>query len=360
MAGDRGRTAKTNPGGSCQNCGAILIDEYCHVCGQAAKEPRRAVTGLVQDVFVDTLAIDGKLARTIGLLLWKPGALARCYLDGKRVSYSPPFRLYLFASVFFFFGLFWATDAGVGVFTSNLSIDEAALADLSDEERAEVQKDLRKAREEAAQISPQAAKVLEEAEKSVAEGGETSGQEGTLPDGAGSEDGTQPDDNASLKDMDWIDVDYEGPDWLEPYAKRIFEAAQRVRDDPRLFVAEIRQNVPRVLLLAPFVYGLVLLLLYIYRRRFFVYDHFVVSLYMHAALYAYLLIALILSLIPVVRNFWFAPLLWGWLQPFLVFRQAYGSNWFSAWFKWLISFVICLAAFLLILTLGLTYSLYKS
>ena len=384
------KPGKSNAFGICQNCGATLKGEYCHVCGQAAKEPRRAVIGLVQDVFVDTLAIDGKLARTLGLLLWKPGALAKRYLDGKRVSYSPPFRLYLFASVFFFFGLFWATAAQVGAFRTTLADTTEALAELPPEERAELEEGLRQAQTEYGVMSPEFAEQLALLDERVAAANEKLDQDavGLAQDGAGTESGddiapeetssgeetsdaetagadtavaeTPEEQRQSFEDMVWSDVGYDGPAWGEPYAKRIFEAAQDVRKDPRLFVAEIRQNVPRVLLLAPVVYGVILLLLYVYRRKYYVYDHFVVSLYMHAALYAYLLIALLISVIPGVRDMWFVPLIWGWLQPFLVFRQAYGSNWISAWLKWVLSMSIYVVAFAAIITLGLSYSLYKS
>lgn len=362
---------KSNDLGICQNCGATLTGDYCHDCGQAAREPRRAVIGLVQDVFVDTLAIDGKLARTLGLLLWKPGALARRYLDGKRVSYSPPFRLYLFASVFFFFGVFWATEAQVGAFRADLDRATELLAELTPEERAEVEEGLRQAQKVYGAKSPEFAAALAELEKRVAaendrldgDAADASPDEETSEQGdaeSAESDLEAPESEAATEDVSWADANYNGPAWLEPHAQRIFEAMQRVRTDPRLFVAEIRQNVPRVLLLAPVVYGLILLLLYVYRRIYFVYDHFVVSLYMHAAFYAYLQIALLMSLIPVLRGFWFVPLLWGWLQPFLVFRQAYGSNWVSAWLKWVLSMSLYAAAFVVIITLGLSYSLYKS
>ena len=353
-------TRKVNQDGICQNCGATLTGDYCHVCGQAAKEPRRAVIGLVQDVFVDTLAIDGKLARTLGLLLWRPGRLARRYLEGKRVSYSPPFRIYLFASVFFFFALFWATDAQVGAFRVNVGDTDAALEQLSPEERAEVEESLREAREMFGETSPEVDEILARVEAAAAEE-EDAATEGNAED-AGESDGeaAATDESVPFKDREWVDVNFDGPDWFEPHAKRIFEAAQRVSEDPRLFIAETRQNVPRVLLLAPVAYGVVLLLLYIYRRKYFVYDHFVVSLYMHAALYAYLLLALVLSAIPVLRTIWFVPLVIGWFQPFLVFRQAYGSGWISSWLKWFVSITIYLAAFASIIGLGLSYSLYQS
>lgn len=322
----------------CQNDGTKLVGDYCHTCGQRADEPRRAVIGLVQDFFVDTLAIDGKLARTLALLLTRPGVLARRYLDGQRVRYSPPFRLYLFASVFFFLTAFWM--AGLDkvnleeIRTADLNVDEAKLAELE-----ETDPDL------AAQLREMRARV--QAERAAAEERDAEDAEA--------------DDSVSFQDMKWEDLDYSGPAWLEARLKRMLEAAQRVVEDPRLFISESRQNLPRTLLLAPLLYALLLLLLYVYRRKFYVYDHFVVSLYMHAALYAYLLLSLLLSKVPGfgVLLLW-VPLVWGWWQPVAVLRQAYGSGWVSVVIKWAISMIIYLAGVILIVTLGLTYSLYQS
>lgn len=299
---------------TCQNDGTALVGDYCHTCGQRADEPRRVVIGLVQDFLVDTLAIDGKLARTIFLLLIRPGRLARRYLDGQRVRYSPPFRLYLFTSVFFFFALFWSFDfkPGEGAAPTN----EDALAALEEVDPAA------------------AADVREEIEKTG--------------------------EQKSFKESSWEDADYNGPAWLEPYVRQMYEAGQQVVDDPRLFVAEVKENLPRAMLLAPVAYAFILLLLYIYRRKFFVYDHFVISLYMHAALYAYLLLALLISKLPMVGWLAAVPLAWGAVQPLVVFRQAYGSNWLSVVLKWLISASVYWALLSLIITFGVSYSLYQS
>lgn len=321
----------------CQNDGTKLVGDYCHTCGQRGDEPRRAVIGLVQDFFVDTLAIDGKLARTLALLLTRPGVLARRYLDGQRVRYSPPFRLYLFASVFFFLTAFWM--AGLDkvdleqIRNANLNVDDATLAELeqTDPELAEQIKEMRE--------RIQAERTAEE---------ERNGANVT-------------EDSVSFADLKWEDLEYNGPEWLEARLKHMLEAAQRVVEDPRLFISESRQNLPRTLLLAPLLYAFLLLLLYIYRRKFYVYDHFVVSLYMHAALYAYLLLSLFLSRIPGfgVLLLW-VPLIWGWWQPAAVLRQAYGSGWVSVVLKWAISIAIYFTGVVLIVTLGLTYSLYQS
>ncbi|WP_395076792.1 DUF3667 domain-containing protein [Hyphococcus sp.] len=321
----------------CKNCGAALTGAYCHQCGQRADEPRRVVIGLVQDFLVDTMAIDGKLARSIGLLLWRPGRLAQRYLEGKRVYYSPPFRLYLFASVFFF--LFAFSLVG----TPNLNgdafqVDGAGKVTLNDGVIEDVEK-----------VDPEAASELRTLNETLEE------------EAASVEEQDEKKESVPYSERKWNEEEYTGPAWLEPHLKRMLEASQRAVEDPRLFFAQSKENLPRVMLLAPVVYALILMLLYVYRRKFYVYDHFVVSLYMHAALYAYLLMAMLLSRIPVVGALLAAvPLIWGWLQPFAVFRQAYGSNWVSVTLKWLVSVTIYFALLTLIITLGFSVSLYQS
>lgn len=319
----------------CQNDGTKLVGDYCHTCGQRADEPRRVVIGLVQDFLVDTLAIDGKLARTIWLLLSKPGRLARLYLDGKRVSYSPPFRLYLFASVFFFLTAF--AMAGLDKLKPSDAVGISSADHVSEETLAELEAVNAEAAARAREAIEDAKSSDDESQSADEEGGES-----------------------RFKDQDWDEMNYSGPAWLEPIAEKMYFAIQQSVDDPRLLFAEVRQNLPRTLLLAPVVYALLLLLLYCYRREYYVYDHFVVSLYMHAALYAYLLLAMIISIVPFIGALAFVPLAWGWLQPFLVFRHAYGSGWISAFLKWSISITIYFVLLTMIITFGLTYSLYQS
>ncbi len=328
----RHKKKKTQEHLECQNDGTVLVGDFCYTCGQRADEPRRAVIGLVQDVFVDTLAIDGKLARTILLLLTRPGVLARRYLDGKRMSYSPPFRLYLFMSVFFFIAVFGLI---------NFDDIDIAPADLKDELAEEL----------ASQDTASRAETLETLEHL-----------GIIDVTPGEEEG---EDSIAVNSIPfaerkWDGVDADMPAWLEPYAEQLFYAAQRVTEDPRLFISESRQNLPRMLLLAPVLYALTLILFYIYRRKFYVYDHIVTSLYMHAALYAYLLLAIIMSFIPVLKEVLFIPIVWGMLQPVLSLRQVYGSKWISAIPKSILMSLIYIAGLVMFVTLGLTYSLYQS
>ena len=330
----------------CSNCGNSLRGKHCHECGQRANEPRRAVIGLVQDFFVETLWLDGRLLRSIGMLLWRPGRLARHYLDGKRVRYTPPFRMYLFASVFFFFLTFLLIGSASQTVIGD---DPTSLQDFmrgfeegirnGDTDGEPVPPDVAEASlDESSQAAdPAAPPMTEERAMEVAE--------------------TEID---SWFDQTWEEMNYTGPDWFEPHARRLHYAANRVVDEPRLYLNSLQNNLPRVLLLAPLFYAALLALFYIYRRKFLFYDHLVVSLYMHAALYAYLLIALILSMIPVLG--WLVPflLVWPALQPYAVLRQAYGSNWFSVVAKgFLITSIYNFVVFILVL-LGVSYALYQS
>ena len=296
----------------CANCGATLQGEYCHVCGQRGKEPRRVVIGLVQDVIVETLSVDSKLARTIWTLFRAPGRLAKAYISGQRVRYSPPFRLYLFTSVLFFVAAFWAL-------TSQLGLDTPP------------------------EDTPTPA-VEREAEPSSEVSDETVLPEETAPENW--------DVNRGIA---------AGTDWAEAIEGRLEGAWQRLQDDPRLFVAQARDNVPRVLLLAPLVYAFHLVILYIYRRKILLYDHLIVSLYMHAALYAYLLLILGLIQIPAAGG-WLAGLvgIWGVLQPYAVLRQAYGSNWFSVVLKGTVIHIGYFVMFVILITAGLGVALYNS
>ncbi|GAB2946991.1 hypothetical protein GCM10027048_10010 [Hymenobacter coalescens] len=52
---------------------------------------------------------DGKVFRTARLLLLRPGRLTRKFLEGHRVDFVPPIRLYVFVSFVFFLVLAWAS-----------------------------------------------------------------------------------------------------------------------------------------------------------------------------------------------------------------------------------------------------------
>src|SRR6266480_5184336 len=93
----------------CENCGAQLHGHWCAQCGQPAIDYRRSFRYVIVDLLDEFLNWDSKFFRTIGLLLVRPWKLTNAFLAGHRVRYVHPLRLYLLASILFFFAVnYWA------------------------------------------------------------------------------------------------------------------------------------------------------------------------------------------------------------------------------------------------------------
>src|SRR5947199_9728170 len=89
----------------CENCGAELQGHWCAQCGQPAIEYRRSFRHVVADLLNEFLNWDSKFFTTLALLILKPWRLTNEFLAGKRVRYVNPLRLYLLASILFFFAV---------------------------------------------------------------------------------------------------------------------------------------------------------------------------------------------------------------------------------------------------------------
>src|SRR5260370_42702072 len=93
----------------CENCGTLLTGHWCAKCGQPAVDYRRSFRYIVVDLLDEFLNWDAKFFRTLGLLLVRSWKLTNEFLAGHRVRYVHPLRLYLLASILFFFGVnYWA------------------------------------------------------------------------------------------------------------------------------------------------------------------------------------------------------------------------------------------------------------
>jgi len=91
----------------CPNCGYTLeaTNNYCPNCGQENHDLNVPVKHLIAEFFEGTLHFDTKVWHTLKLLILKPGLLTEKFNIGQRASYVPPFRLYVFVSLVFFFVL---------------------------------------------------------------------------------------------------------------------------------------------------------------------------------------------------------------------------------------------------------------
>src|SRR6266581_6636241 len=127
------RKTQAPPFTHCENCGASLSGRFCWQCGQAAIDYRRSFRHVIVDVLDSFLNWDSKFFATIGLLIVKPWRLTNELLAGKRVRYLHPLRLYLLASILFFFAVNYGARG--------LRVDPSK---LGPKDRAEIEADLKK------------------------------------------------------------------------------------------------------------------------------------------------------------------------------------------------------------------------
>jgi hypothetical protein len=79
--------------------------EFCPACGQSVKVISRPWRDAVGELVTELFDFDGRMLRSLRLLLTRPGFLAYEYINDRRLSYTSPVRMYLVISLVFFFVL---------------------------------------------------------------------------------------------------------------------------------------------------------------------------------------------------------------------------------------------------------------
>ena len=328
------------PGRPCPNCGTPAESgPFCADCGQRQSEFRQPVHVLARDLLAEYFGFEGKLWRT-GVALLRPGFLTAEYLDGRQRRYARPLRLYLTASLVFFFTV-TMLDPG----------ERLRRQILGDEDPAEqtVQEALGRAEADIEKATARRARLAELAAAGVT----------ALPDSLG--DG---EDEFVLK-IGGRQVHSETLDQLKQIETR--EDAARVI--PGLVQAAIAR-VPNAMFLVLPVFAFLLKLLYVRRRRYYG-EHLVFAFHVHAFWFCcftlVVLLGALLGAVPgfdVVREEGAAGGTLGWAGPaadvlslltmvglpvytVLAMRRVYGQGWgktlAKAWaLGWAYGFVLIL------------------
>ncbi|WP_412067300.1 DUF3667 domain-containing protein [Rubrivirga sp. IMCC43871] len=97
------RRAPRSGSATCHNCAAPLSGPYCAVCGQRDQPLRIPLHRFLAQSLVEFFGVDGRVWRTLFALVFKPGTLTRDFLAGRRKRYLRPLRIYLSATLLFFF-----------------------------------------------------------------------------------------------------------------------------------------------------------------------------------------------------------------------------------------------------------------
>jgi len=103
----KGRFELRFRGVKCLNCGHPLDinDKYCPNCSQANSTKKLTLKVFFDEFFSSLINYDSKLLKTLSALLLRPGRITKDYINGKRVTYTNPFR-FLLSLAFFYFLMF--------------------------------------------------------------------------------------------------------------------------------------------------------------------------------------------------------------------------------------------------------------
>jgi hypothetical protein len=331
----RRKDRQTPPLTHCENCGAQLTGHYCAKCGQPAVDYRRSFRHVIVDLLDEFLNWDSKFLATIGLLIAKPWRLTNEFLAGKRVRYVHPLRLYLLASILFFFAVnYWARA---------LHVDPSQ---LGPKDRAEIEAEL-KDEDLPPAVRARLETMLHEPSPSPSPTAETP-QSGIV---AGPKDRPFVLFDAGTKPKTPMER------WFEERAKEKFgEHGTRFG----LFIKTLVSNLPYMMLACIPLFAFVLKILYL-RRRIYYIDHLVYALHIHT--FAYLaLMLIILATIGLNRATpgplagWTIALLWCAfaVQIFLSIRRVYRQGWFMSVLK----FFFGGFAYLMVLSVALAVTFF--
>jgi uncharacterized protein DUF3667 len=124
---------------SCSNCGAGLVGQFCHACGQKRfVESDRRLGHLLHQFVASATDLDGRVWRTVRALLFRPGLLSREYFEGRRARWISPVSLFLAVSVVYFLAPLHGGDLTLQ-FLQQVPGEIRALSKRSDENLSDAQ-----------------------------------------------------------------------------------------------------------------------------------------------------------------------------------------------------------------------------
>ncbi len=379
----------------CENCEAPLNGPYCSQCGQHAIDYRRSLMQVMIDAADSFFDWDTKFLRSLGVLLIRPGRITNDFNAGRRVRYMHPLRLYFLASIAFFLMAKLINLAPSSGSPIQMSVEDRAEIDaalskltapdsvLNPEQRAKIEEARSrftlpdtsidaKEREKFDQILSRLPRYAEKKDlkpKDVIKldallaripgampspvpepGGNPAAAVPPPPPPNASPTPAASPEGFSVK-FDGKEQDSEFGKWLEG---RIKEKVGEDGTKGQLFLDTLRSNIPTMMLFCVPIFAMILKLLYVFRRRYYI-EHLVYALNIHAFAYmAAVVITLIgMGALRVIPSF--QPLLVVVLsliataQVFISIRRVYGQGWFFTTFKFFLGAVI----YLVVLSLGI-------
>ena len=357
--------APATPERRCANCGVVLLGEHCYACGQPTKGLVRHFSSIIGDFMDSVFELDSRILRTLGPLLFKPGALSLEYFEGRRVRYVSPVRLFVFLSLFAFFAAQLRFDfafneppvavtAQPGEAAGTAADDEAQPTDETPDElkldadgsvegrqvasmrAATTVAEVERLRDEAlAELSAARAKgtgipgvdlgveigmdvaseaVRKEAQRRIAEIDKAVAAGEPVPVSASASADAK--DTLSFNGEPWhpvdnpLVIDWLGPTgnaWVNAQVGRAEGNIERIKKDPNLLQSAFLSMVPTTLFILLPLFAVLLKIMYVFKKRLYM-EHLIVALHSHSFLCGGLLLVVILDAL----SAWTAG--WAWLS----------------------------------------------
>ena len=302
-------------GRRCLNCGTALIGEHCHACGQTA-HVHRSVGAIGHEIAHGVFHFEGKMPRTLPMLVFRPGELTRRYVAGERARFVSPLAIFLF-SVFLLFAIVanlpgWHigdTDFLKPGFQQNLVATRAKLTNQLKEADATIADARKEIAEERADETPDAERIAKYEKRIAATQEARSGlltAIKVLPTGDG----------------DQIEHKSTGSNWFE-------QKFEHARENPQLVLYKMKSSAYKyswalIPLSVPFLW-----LLFPFSRRFGLYDHAVFATY---SLSFMSLLAIVLAVLGAIGVPWSWLAFAGTIIPIVhIYKQMKGAYSLGRW-----------------------------
>ncbi len=301
-------TRDTESSALCANCKTQLQGDFCHHCGQENKNYLRNIFALIGEFFGEFGHWDGRLWRTLCPLWIRPGYLSRRFVEGHRAAYVPPLRMYLFTSILAFLVFAQLVPDQSFELTPSPDFNNGAGAN----------------RGSAAPVE----------------------QQPMLP--------SEPQDSAESQgkmELEWVP-------FLDAEQERLLEQKlAAVAKDPRAALKNFVSLAPQMMLLLLPVFALILKLLYVFRRHYYI-EHLILALHTHSLVLQLLLVHIGLiklssataswPLLPTALA-WVAGLLLWWLPIYLLLSQKvfYRQGWPMTLIKFALTSVLYITMFVI-------------
>jgi hypothetical protein len=87
----------------CKSCGNQFTGSYCNICGEKVLHASdRSFKRLLSNILITITFADSKFARTLWLILRKPGFISKEFTEGRRVKYLQPLSLFFLLNLAYF------------------------------------------------------------------------------------------------------------------------------------------------------------------------------------------------------------------------------------------------------------------